>query len=393
MNGDNERGYILITTIIALAVVSLLATAALGWATTGLRLSRKAVEAEQAFYLANAGIEDALARLLAQQPLTGFSRLLPVGSSLSGSYSVTFSPEPDQSVTVISTGVVAGSTRVVTARMVPGTTGGGNPGGGGPSGPAAPQNPPPGVPAHVFTQTVYSNGSLTFNNNSLVCGDLYAMGSVILGNNTRVAGSVGSGCASVNGTGKLVATGLAVIGNNTVVEGGWCDSTRWGAGTPCATKPTAAPLTFPDLSGQASSTVGGNLTLAGTRSYSGQIVQVNGDLYVDNKGAAISGSVTFYVKGRVSIDGSLTCAGTCSIAIVSEGDQVTTNNILIRSTLVTRGQLTLGNATTLYGNIQAGSVVSDSLNSGNGPTFYPLPLVVPTAPGTTSPPALTGWSS
>lgn len=391
LNGRNERGYILITTMIALGVVAVLATSALGWALTGLRLSRKAVESEQAFYMANAGIEEALARVLAGQPPVDFSQLRPVGAGLSGTYSVTMRVNADQSITVESRGSVGGTTRLATARMLPGTSGGtdpGTPGGG--TGEAA--QPPPGVPAQVFAQAVYSNGSLAFDNNAVVCGDLSAVGSVLLGNGTRVLGTVGSGCSTVVGTGKLVATGLIDLGNNSYIAGGWCDAAHWGtAGHPCPSKPSATPLAYPDLSSQATVQVPGSLTLSGTQTYNHDIVYVGGNLAVDKKGVAISGSVTFAVKGTVDLNGSLTCSGACSVAIVTQGDIRSLNNLQIWSSLITNARLSLGNQVTIHGNLQAGS--SDTLN---GTIIYPIAVGTAPAPppaGNGTGPGLTDWNS
>lgn len=361
----NENGYILITTMIALAVVALLGAAALNWATSGLRLARKAVESEQAFYVANAGIEEALARVLAGQEPDTFSRQMPVTASLSGTYSVTMTPQPDQSLHVVSTGLVGRTTRVVTARMEPGATG--SPGTGTGDGSAL---RPPGVPEHVFQQAVFSNGSLAFDNNSVICGDLSAVGSVTMGNGTRVLGRVGSGCSYVVGTGKLVATGLVDLGNNVSIDGGWCDYWRWGtASHPCPTRPSAAPLPAPDfasLSAQATVRHTSSQSWSGVRSYTNDIVYVDGNLVVENEGLDVSGTVTLVATGSVALYGNVSCAGTCSVAIISRGDITSGNNLVLRSTLVSTGRIALGNQATIHGNLQASTFAVL-----NGSTIYP----------------------
>jgi len=367
--------------MIALAVVALLGAAALNWATSGLRLARKATESEQAFYMANAGIEDGLARVLAGQAAGPFSRQLPIAGSLSGTYSVTMTAQPDQSLAVVSTGQVGRTTRVVTARMVPGTAG---------SGPGSPDGsapPPPGVDEQVFQQAIFSNGSLAFDNNSVICGDLLAVGSITLGNGTRVVGTAGSGCSYVVGTGKVIATGLVELGNNATVAGGWCDYWRWGTTAhPCPTRPSASPLAAPDfaaLSTRATVRAGAGLTLAGTRSYNNDIVYINGNLLVDKTGVALTGTVTFVATGSAYLEGPVICAGACTVAIISRGDITSGNNLVFRSTLVSAGRIALGNSATVYGNLQAGGFAV--LNNA---TVYPLKAgsTTPGAPG-----GLTDW--
>jgi hypothetical protein len=320
-----------------------------------------------------------------QNPTVIAPHTLTVTSGLQGSYSVTLTTQPDQTVRIVSTGVVGKSTRVVTAVIQPGTgTAGSGSTGGGTGSPAA----PPGVPPQVFQQAVYANGSLQFdNNNALICGDLYVVGSVDLGNNSRVIGSPAGGCSTVVGTGKVIATGAVIAGNNTVIEGGWCDATHYGAGRPCAAAPTAAPLTSPDfgaLSSQATARFSTSQSLSGAKSYNNDLVYINGNLTLN--GLAVQGTVTFAVTGSVNIWNNLTCSGSCSVAIVSSGAIQTSNNLEVWSTLVTGSTLNLGNQVIIHGNIQA-----SSMTTGNGPIFYPAPGG--TAGGTGTAPALKGWNS
>jgi len=389
--GKNERGYILITTMIALGVVAVLATSALGWALTGLRLSRKAVESEQAFYMANAGIEEALARVLAGQTPVDFSQVRPVAAGLSGTYSVTMRTEDDESITVVSQGSVGGTTRLVTARMLPGESGGGDPGdpGGGPGG--DPVGAPPGIPPEVFQQVARSNGTINIENNAAICGDLFSSGSVFLGNNIRVFGTATSPCTSVTGTGTVVAAGTVSLGTNSVADGGWCDSNDFNRpGHPCATQPVVPTQPFPSLAGQSTMQYNGNLTLAGSKTYHNDIYWINGSVTFDHKGVQISGAVTFYVNGNVNIDGDLTCSGPCSIAIVQNGSLTTKNNLEIWATLMVNGFLSLGNSITLHGNIQA-----STMDVGTNLVLYPLAVGTEPGPppGDGTGPGLTDWSS
>lgn len=388
----NQGGYVLITVLIALAVMALLGTTALGWALTGLRLSRQAVESEQAFYMANAGIEHALARVLGGQEPGSFDYQQPAGSGVAGTYSVTMTAEPDHSITVVSTGQVGATRRVVTARMLPGASGSEGGGGGGGSQQPAPARPP-AVPDGVYAQAIFSNGSLSLRNTATVCGDLYVVGTVSLGNNDRVLGTVKPPCESVVGTGKVVASELVTLENNVVVEGGWCDSLRFNQpGHPCPTRPAADPLPGPNyaaLYSQASVRIEGDLTLSGMQTYDNAIVYVTGNLLVSRQGAAISGAVTYAVNGDVFIDGNLSCAGSCAVGILSQGGMTVEHNADVRATLVTRRSLVLGNHVTLRGNIQAGS-----MSTGNSPVIYPLGGSGAVPPGTPpGVPALTGWSN
>ena len=375
-------GYVLITALIALGVMALIGLGVLGLAHSSLRASRQAVESEQAFYMANAGVEWAMAHVQSGAPLTNGSHSMTVDAvkGIQGSYSVTVTPVGGGAYQLVSTGVVGGSTRKITARLDP---------------------PPPAAPPQVYTRAVASNGNLLFGNNALICGDIYGRSKVEMGNNSEVLGTPGDKCASVTGNGKLVSTTTFVPQQNVVVEGGWCDSDEWGPGHPCTSQPAPVELEYPDfqeLYDEADLRHTGSVELQGSMAFNNQIVYVPGSLSVDTKGVAISGTVTFYSPGDIEINGDVTCATPgCQVVFISQGTIEIWNNTKVWASLITTGSVVAGNGPIIHGNVQAGQ-----FQAGNNVELYPIameevvqnpPPGLPEGSGPTGGPTFSGWSN
>lgn len=332
-----DGGYVLITVLLALAVISLLGTAALSQADTSLKLARQATESNQALYVANAGIEAVLAHVNNGGTVaagSNFAITLPVAPGVQGNYSVTFTDEGAGVVAATAVGTVGNSTRQITVRM---------------NGSAASMSP-------VYQHIAFSNGELEFERAVNVCGDLYANGNLKLKKDVRVWGKTtaqdpASPCSTILGTGKVISAEKVELGSGAVVQGGWCDSTHYGAGYACAAPPqalTTPAVDFADLKNRATrwyvtdsafcsakpagtcTVVSGRykLTLSGPQTYASDLIYVEGDIEVASAGLTTQGTVTFVATGKVTFKGDVlrntaacTEGATCSTAFVSQGEQ------------------------------------------------------------------------
>ncbi len=397
----NEEGYVLITALIALAVMTILGAVAIAQATTALRMTRQAVRTEQALYMANAGAEFILARVqTATPPEVGvfYGDTLPLEPGLTGSYSVYIEERQEGFIWLHSTGFVQDAsgeqfTRQVEAEIpldLAGGGGGGGTGGGGDGGQGG-----------AF---VWGNGPLTLGNQMDVCGDLYSTGDITLGTQVRVWGTTGgdSPCTTIAGTGKVVAQGRLAKGPNTTIDGGWCDSTHYGApyacdappqvqtmptpafatlkstatrwyvapgsGAFCDGKPAGSCAELPEPEKKNDSV---SLALGGAQSYQEDLVYVEGDLVVQrNDPLRITGTVTFAVTGSVYLEDDLVCAagpGRCNVAVIASGDiAVTSTQVEVHSILQTAQTLRVKNQDVIWG-----TMVASDFDFETGVTLYP----------------------
>lgn len=419
----SEAGYVMITALIALAVMAILAAAAISQANSALRMSSQAVRSEQALYMANAGVELILAKALDDpesiQDLTPYTYTMLLEPGLVGSYEVVVTLGPT-SIYIQSTGSVSRDGGEVTSRMVEaeipfewGDSGGGDDGG---------DDGSNGGGNGVSDQLVFSNGPLNLMNNADVCGDLYAAGDMTLGNGITVWAKTktedpDSPCDAIQGTGKAVASGTLTKGNKTEIQGGWCDSTHFGSPYPCESQPQVRTLPAPNwakLKAEATrwyvkpaeaafcndkpegtcQVLSGSppeLELYGEASYSNQLIFIDGDLEVPqqaNRELVVSGTVTFAATGQITLGGDVRCAGgsDCSMAFIAGGDLVLGNNKEVWAVLQTQGTLS-GNQMTIHGYLAA-----SGYDLKNGVTLYPaaFPTWPPGVPGGDSPPGSGG---
>lgn len=136
----SEAGYVMVTALIALAVMSLLAIASLTQASSLLRMSRQAVRDEQALYLANAGVEFIYAQLLTSvrdgtEPRLHDQHVMALDGNVTGSYEVTAAEVRTGYFEILATGIITEggieSARQVVEAELPVLPGGGSGGGGG----------------------------------------------------------------------------------------------------------------------------------------------------------------------------------------------------------------------------------------------------------------------
>lgn len=393
-------GYVLITVLLALAVVSALGAAALDLAYSSLKQAQMAAQSEQAFYAANAGMEDALARALGGAELapgTALQQPVIVAPGVTAEYAVRLeATATDGILQVTSEGVAGNSRRSITARLR-----------------WKPES------STTYEHLVFSTGSITMDNHTDVCGDLYAGGDVTLSAQTTLWGKTtaedpDSPCREVVGTGKVLAAGRVTFIGKAKAQGNWCDSLNYGPGFACSSppaKPSMAPPDFADLKSRATRwyvsdaalcagkpagactvvPAGFTLTLSGTQHFTTDLLYVEGNVEIAPSGWTPSGLVTVTATGVIDYLGNVqtdpaACAspGSCASAFISQGAQTVGRNIAVSGTFITANTtvgFTWGNSSEIRGVVLAPRVAS-----GNHGTFYPIRLTdVWLPPGVTAP--------
>jgi type II secretory pathway pseudopilin PulG len=371
-----DQGYVLITALLVLAVISIVGAGALGWAATSARMARQAMVSEQAFYMANAGLEEALARANAGQlnPNQTLQHTMTIAPGLQGSYQVTLASQQDGTVLATSTGTVRSTSRTLTARLRLGGL----------------------SPAYQY---------LTFLGEPLdlqhvdACGDLYAYGDIEV-KHTHIWGKTtaqdpSSPCTSIRGTGKLVSTGGVTV-DKSVVDGGVYPfakpiampiidiaalksrATAWWVtdSSKCSQKPPGATCQVMPKKG---------LTISGAQTYNHAIIYVEGQLDINN--LRYRGAVTFVAEGEISISGvtgrNSSCAPKeiCTAAFIS-GAQISVDGEVHGYFLVKPpGSFEMKNHSTIYGNILAGSLGKDKHILIHPPDMVGIPPALPGADG------------
>lgn len=407
----SEGGYAMVTALVALAVMSVLAIAAISQAESALRMSRQALRTEQALYMANGGVEAILAMRRAGAHIdvdpNHYTYTMELEPGLQGAYDVVVStPDSTPGVMMIqSVGTVTGFGETFT-RRVDATIPFQDP----------PDEPPPPPQAPL------GNSSLYLDKGADICGDLYANGDLFLDKNVTVwkqtqAQNKKSPCDTILGEGKAVATGTLTKDDKTVIQGGWCDGAHYAPGTPCnGTKPVVRSVPFPDFAelkkkalrwwvkwedrgfcsdkpfGSCFVLFGGTLYDLGVWFYSNDVIYIDGDMEVIGP-LDISGNVTFAVTGKVTMKSDVRCLSgtTCNISFVSAGPIDLGNHNDIQANLITNSSL-MGNHVTVRGLITA-----STFDLKNGFTLYPgtrYPVGLPDnpPPGPNPPPPAAGFS-
>lgn|GEM_PF-2535202 len=428
---DREEGYVMITALIALAVMTILGAVAIAEATTALRISRQAVRTEQALYMANAGAEYIMARLHSETPPeegTFYSDTYQLEPGLTGFFTVVATGLETETVQLQSTGTVQDQTgqtwtRAVLASipLIPVATdpgGGGDPGGdpGGETGGGETEDPNAPV---IFDQTMGSGGQVWVPNNGYICGDVVSRQRIELRNGVTVWGKTkfedpNSPCLEVTGSGRVISAVDVWFQNESqvFVQGGWCDPDHWGEGTPCPTQPQADEIQVPtvdmaalksratewwvrteaDCAGRPATTtckvIPSNLLyLEGEMTFTQPaLIWIDATLRMGtNDRLQITGKVNFVVNGQVQIanNARITCGEVfCPIAITSAQDISVGNGAEIHASMHAGTQFTGGNAT-IYGNVlaQTSNLDNNYEQHGTDPEPIEYPPGLPTNSG------------
>jgi len=202
---------------------------------------------------------------------------------------------------------------------------------------------------------VVTSGSVKIENNAQVTTDVEAGGNVTLDNNTRINGAT-------NAVGNVTLDNNAVIGGDVYFDGTLTNN----GGSTGALHPGEAHAVnvnvppFPALDQywfckNADRTLSGNLS--GSFNVDG-ISYIPGDISISGtyfgKGAIVAG-------GKVTISGNLTRGNTdSSLAVIAFGSPVgieTSNNLSVYALLYSPNQIILANGTYLYGSAVCNQIV------------------------------------
>ncbi|MFZ5943372.1 MAG: hypothetical protein ACOYVD_04640 [Bacillota bacterium] len=202
---QDQRGMVLVFSLLVLIMVAIWGAATLTLSTNEYKISNSSKKAVQAYYVAEAGLEEAIAKLIENpENFTDF-----VGSLETGSYSVTKSGSIPGMVSLTSIGItdnyqktLKGTFEIVSSGM-------------------------PSLEDAVYSSEgdlefgsneklegdVYAGGSLTFNSNNTINGDIYTGGEGEFNSNNTIHGNI-----YVAG-GKLVFNSETDIYGNLYVRG------------------------------------------------------------------------------------------------------------------------------------------------------------------------------
>lgn len=412
-----NEGYVLVTVLLALAVLSLIGASALSRASTAQRTVARAVEHERALYAANAGVEHALAYLVGNGIPTRVTTLTGALESGAVTYSVTL--EPGTSLIRIASGGAAGaSVRTVHASVSLSS----------------------GQGMQVYRNTLYSGSGLSVDGDIAVCGDLFSNGSMSLTNGASVT-KMGTALKAGpwRGNCPAPATGTAVSADRVIagtaeIEGGWCDSATPHQGPCQGTAPAPAPAPKPDwewlkqnathlymvnctgftnctgVSPGVPVVVSGTVPAGESRLIYAETHVVIPSLVVNHK-LTVAAAGNIYFHGDTMWGTACTAEDPCSAAyIAKEGIGVEAPNVRIRGALIALGAegVHLHNHTMITGTVIANQVVSDpnGLDNPHGGGYGPGSNAViihdnphytappPGLPGATEPDrlSLTSWT-
>lgn len=382
---QQQEGYILVAVLLVLAVTSLMGAAILSQSMTSMRIARRTVESEQALYLANAGIEHALAQVAANgapTATTTLTKTLPIANNRRGQYTAVLELAANNTIQVHATGTFGDSSRTVDATF----------------------ELPISVQEPAFAQAVYSQGALSVDQNVTIYGDLYGQQEMTLGNHVNV---------KAYGTAKGVAQAQTIaLAKNARVEGGTCSAAAPPSpGALCTSPPPTYSLPELDASQlweEATLRVN-DLTLTGTQAYEDGLIWVQGNLTAKG-GFTYRGKVTFAVTDQVRLGGMVQpdqawCAenGPCSAAFISlqsatpdHPNVEILNNANVDGLIYAIGQINVGSSATVRGNISGGDVeLRPAVTVYHEPGYIAAGL--PGLPGTgsavTAPPLITSWTA
>jgi len=261
-----EKGISLIAVVIIMLIVATLALVIASTMSTGNISSVADMQAQQAFYLAQAGLEWYMEELENDSDWSSAPSTVTDQSYGAGTYSVSYANAATDSIDVTATGKVAGwdgndVQRVIT-HTVTRSSGGGT----------------------TFADfAIYhggGDGSYTANiaKNQTITGDTFIHGDLDIGKNCNI-------------TGDVLATGEISVGSGTNISG---DTTE--EADPPATQPTLTTTYYDDLISTAAEEENGDMdfeaeTISGT-------IYVNGDVEIDDY---IDGSGTIVATGDIEI--------------------------------------------------------------------------------------------
>jgi len=310
-----------VAVVIVMLIVSTLALLIASFMSSGNISAITDMQAEQAFFIASAGMESYLELLEADADWATPPAVFTNQAFGNGTFTITYSNQATDSIDVTSTGKVTGwdgnSVQRVITQHITKAAGAGT----------------------TFADFALfyggGNGSIDtdINRNQTIAGDIFIKGNLDIGRNCTI-------------TGNVSATGEISVGNGTNISG---DTTEYASQT--VTQPTLTTTYYDSLITTASGQPAGNRTFE-AEAISGT-VYVNGNAIIKDY---INGSGTIVVTGSVDIKSEVDIGD--NITVVSDG------------TLLMRVNGTVGKSVTFYSSsdidLRAGIVLGSGAGAGEG---------------------------
>lgn len=318
---SNNKGLSLVAVVIVMLIVASLALLVASFMSSGNIAAITDMQSEQAFYIANAGMECYLELLEADSDWSTPPTVFTNQAFGSGTFTITYANQATDSIDVTSTGKVTGwdgnSVQRVVTQNITKAAGAGT--------------------TFADFALFYGGGDGSIDSdikkNQTITGDIFIKGDLGIGKDCTI-------------TGDVSATGAVTVGSGTSISGA---TTEYATQT--VTQPTLVTTYYDDLITTASGDPSGNRTFE-AETISGT-VYVNGNAvikdYIDGSGLiVVTGSVD--IKSEVGIGDNIT--------IVSDG------------TLLMRINGTVGESVTFYSSsdidLRAGIVLGDGAGAGEG---------------------------
>jgi len=370
---ENERGTALVIALLATVVLVLLGIAAIRTVTTDIMISANDKAAKQAFYLAEAGLEEALARMKSDNIIDNYGNVIsasdisecqaplsqPQGTQSTGTYIVTIARISSNTIRVASTGTTTNGKGIKEMFVNVNETA------------AYPeiynfslfslQNIDLGGNVETLNGDIYSGENITISSAPAVTnGDVLAWRNVTFpnGNNNIENGSVRANGAIVLGNQQNILTEGDAIANRTVSGNGTVAGGIYQNGEmdPNVHPPTyyeesykATESQFSDYrtkAEEADQYFSGDRTITGGE-YTG-IVYIDGALDIHGD---FTGKATFVVTGDLTMSGNINNTGGENYAFVVDGDVGVSGNSTVDGIIYSNGDFYSGGNTTINGSV------------------------------------------
>jgi len=195
---QDQQGMVLVFSIMVLTMIAMWGAATLTLSTNDYHIAHSSTKAIQAYYLAEAGLEEGIAKLRKNDIFVEFT-----GNLETGSYVVSGTGSIPGIITITSIGTVDDFQKTITGQLEITVSGG-----------------PP-----TYDEAEYrSQGDLTLGSGKRIDGDIYAGGSLTVGSNNDIDGHIYAGGnadfnSNNNINGDIFVDGNLVFNTNTIITG------------------------------------------------------------------------------------------------------------------------------------------------------------------------------
>jgi len=372
-----RKGFILIMSVILLLSITVIAASFIALVTTRTRAASSGLDSAKAFWLAEAGIQQAAYRLKTDAAYRDTPTNI-TGSLASGTYAVTVSKRTGETVYDVSSAGTAGITRNI-AQTLTVTVGWGK----------------------QFTDygAFAGAGSISMKNSAKITGDAYTAGSVTTSNTSSVTGKVYANSGSGNYTrvplpspplaSPVLDTTYYVTEINTAKTYASGNKTYNTLALAGGTVYVNGKVTAKNITGPGTVVSNGNFTLNGGSVGTNITIISNGTLSISSNSSVGSGAV-LYAKTAVSSIASN--VNIDSAAIITPGTVSISSNITFSGVILSGGNVTIGSNTVINGAVASGGTISMTGSGQIVQNKNKLPPQMPNGVETVTQVVLSGWS-